>query len=125
MPEDSTRLGRGVERCRGKPTDRSTNDHRVPRTVPAGVSSWRFLKEQKEPAPGRFDPYGFVLSASGLGSVLYGLAEAGSRGFDDPFVIFFLIAGAVLAHGLRFRRTPHQRADDRRAPLQEPPFPGV
>ena len=43
-----------------------------------------------------------MLSASGLGSVLYGLAEAGSRGFDDPFVIFFLIAGAVLAHGLRF-----------------------
>ncbi|MEP6871033.1 MAG: MDR family MFS transporter [Anaerolineaceae bacterium] len=68
--------------------------------IPVGIAgliiSWRFLKEQKEPVPGRFDPYGFVLSASGLGSVLYGLAEAGSRGFDDPMVLFFLVSGAVL-----------------------------
>lgn len=68
--------------------------------VPVGIIglivSWRFLKEDKQPSPGRFDMYGFALAAAGMASIQYALAEAGSRGFDDARVIGFLIAGAAL-----------------------------
>lgn len=68
--------------------------------IPVGIAgliiTWRFVKEHKEEHPGRFDPFGFTLAASGMASTLYALAEAGSRGFDDPRVIFFGLAGMAL-----------------------------
>ncbi|MEO8540838.1 MAG: MDR family MFS transporter [bacterium] len=65
--------------------------------VPVGIIglivSWKFLKEDKQQNPGRFDVSGFLLAAAGMASVQYGLAEAGSRGFEDPRVIGFLVGG--------------------------------
>ncbi|HEY3364159.1 MAG TPA: MDR family MFS transporter [Symbiobacteriaceae bacterium] len=55
-----------------------------------------FLREERQANPGRLDIPGFVLSASGLASVVYALAEAGSRGFGDLRVILFGLAGIVL-----------------------------
>ncbi|MEX2245329.1 MAG: MDR family MFS transporter [Dehalococcoidia bacterium] len=70
----------------------------VPIGAVALAISALYLREHREPHPGRFDPTGFVLSAAGLASVMYALAEAGDRGFDDARVIAFGLAGiAVLA----------------------------
>jgi EmrB/QacA subfamily drug resistance transporter len=55
-----------------------------------------YVREHRETAPGRFDPAGFALSAAGLASVMYALAEAGDRGFDDARVILFGLAGLAL-----------------------------
>src|SRR5579862_8488355 len=47
--------------------------------LPVGLASlafsWLVLKEHREPAAGRFDPFGFVLSGGGLASILYSLSE--------------------------------------------------
>jgi len=68
--------------------------------VPVGllglVVSARWLKEHKEGDPGTFDVPGFLLAATGMGSLLYALAEAGSYGFDDSRVILFGTLGLVL-----------------------------
>jgi EmrB/QacA subfamily drug resistance transporter len=57
-----------------------------------------FLKEEKQPSPGRLDIPGFILGAAGLAALMYALAEAGPNGFDDPQVIAFGIGGlAILA----------------------------
>jgi EmrB/QacA subfamily drug resistance transporter len=68
--------------------------------LPIGIvgmfCTWRFLHEQKEEHPGRFDPAGFVLAAAGMGTLLYGLSEAGVRGFADTRVIGFLVASAAI-----------------------------
>jgi EmrB/QacA subfamily drug resistance transporter len=68
----------------------------VPIGIAALVISALYLREHKEPAPGRFDPPGFVLSASGLASVLYGLSQVGDRGFGDARVLGFLLGGLAL-----------------------------
>jgi EmrB/QacA subfamily drug resistance transporter len=68
--------------------------------IPVGIAGLiitaRFVKEHKEAQPGNFDPYGFTLAASGMAATLYALAEAGSRGFDDPRVLFFGLGGVAL-----------------------------
>jgi EmrB/QacA subfamily drug resistance transporter len=68
--------------------------------VPIGLVgiffTWRFLREQKEEAPGRFDPAGFVLAAAGMATLLYGLSEAGVRGFSDSRVLGFLAISCVI-----------------------------
>lgn len=68
----------------------------VPIGVIALVITFFYLKEHTEPNPGRFDPYGFALSASGLASLLYALAQAGEHGFGDARVLAFGIAGLAL-----------------------------
>jgi len=55
-----------------------------------------FLRETKQPNPGRLDVPGFLLSASGLACVLYALAEAGPRGLDDSRVALFGLVGVTL-----------------------------
>jgi EmrB/QacA subfamily drug resistance transporter len=74
--------------------------------VPVGILglivAWRFLKEEKQPSPGKFDPRGFVLAATGMACIQYALAEVGSRGFGDSRVLLFLAAGiAVLVAFVR------------------------
>jgi EmrB/QacA subfamily drug resistance transporter len=68
--------------------------------VPIGIigvfCTWRFLREQREEQPGRFDPAGFVLAAAGMGALLYGLSEAGVRGFEDVRVLGFLVSSVVI-----------------------------
>jgi len=68
--------------------------------VPVGIGgiifSILYLQRGQQEDPGRLDIAGFLLSASGLASLVYGLSEAGSRGLGDQRVVLFLIAGAVL-----------------------------
>ena len=65
--------------------------------VPVGVAgivlSMLFLREHREPSPGRFDAPGFLLAAAGLALLLFGLSEAGGRGFDEVRVLGFGGAG--------------------------------
>ena len=68
----------------------------IPIGIAALVISALYLREHREPSVGRFDPPGFVLSAVGLAMVVYALAEAGVRGFDDPRVIGFGLVGLVM-----------------------------
>jgi EmrB/QacA subfamily drug resistance transporter len=67
----------------------------VPIGVTALVISFFYLKEHTEPQPGRFDPVGFALSASGLASLLYALSRAGNHSFDDPQAL--AVGGAGIA----------------------------
>lgn len=68
--------------------------------IPIGVTgvlvAGLFLREEKQANPGRLDVPGFLLSAAGLASVMYALAEAGSRGFDDGRVQLFGLVGMAL-----------------------------
>lgn len=68
--------------------------------IPIGIAgillTWRFVKEHKEPHPGRLDVYGFVLASTGMAALLYSLAEAGSRGFGDQRVVLFGLGGTAL-----------------------------
>lgn len=68
----------------------------IPIGVAALVISAIYLREHREPSTGRFDPLGFVLSAGGLAMLLYALAEAGQRGFDDARVAAFGLPAVVL-----------------------------
>jgi EmrB/QacA subfamily drug resistance transporter len=68
----------------------------VPIGITALIVTFLYLKEHTEPNPGRFDPYGFALSASGLASLLYALSQAGPNGFDDATVLAFGLAGLAL-----------------------------
>jgi EmrB/QacA subfamily drug resistance transporter len=51
------------------------------------------LREHREERPGRLDLPGFLLSAFGLATVVYALAQAGERGWTDPRVLLFGFAG--------------------------------
>jgi EmrB/QacA subfamily drug resistance transporter len=68
--------------------------------VPVGILGFlfagRFLRESTEPNPGRFDVWGFILSASGLPLVLYALAEAPGAGWTSTKVLTTGIAGIAL-----------------------------
>jgi EmrB/QacA subfamily drug resistance transporter len=55
-----------------------------------------YVREHREAAPGRFDPAGFALSATGLASLLYALSEAGNNGWTDTRVIGCGVAGLAL-----------------------------
>ncbi|MEX2238766.1 MAG: DHA2 family efflux MFS transporter permease subunit [Dehalococcoidia bacterium] len=68
--------------------------------VPVGLLGVAFaivgLREERQANAGKLDVPGFVLSAAGLGALLYGLAEAGQRGFDDPRVLIFGLTGLAM-----------------------------
>lgn len=72
--------------------------------VPIGLAGLVFaavmLREERQPAPGRLDLPGFLLSAVGLSAIVYALAEAGSRGFGDERVVLLGLAGIVLLAAL-------------------------
>lgn len=54
-----------------------------------------WLREEKQPARGRFDLAGFALSASGVPLVLYALSIGPDRGWTSPSTLGFGITGAV------------------------------
>jgi EmrB/QacA subfamily drug resistance transporter len=68
--------------------------------VPIGIVALAitalYVREHREEHAGRFDPYGFVLSAASLALIVYALAEAGDRGFGDPRVIATGVSGLAL-----------------------------
>ena len=51
---------------------------------------------RSESATKGFDVFGLVLSMAGFSAFVYGITEAGSRGWDDTLVIAFLAAGGAL-----------------------------
>jgi EmrB/QacA subfamily drug resistance transporter len=70
--------------------------------IPVGVTglifAGLFLREEKQPHPGRLDVPGFIMAAVGLGALMYALAEAGEKGLDDPTVLSVATVGlAILA----------------------------
>ena len=89
--------------------------------IPVGIAgfifSLRVLREQRQPEPGRFDTAGFVLSAAGLSSLLYGLSVAAERGegLDSPRALAFIVAGLLLLVALVYveLRTDHPMLDMR------------
>ena len=68
--------------------------------VPLGAATFVFgavfLQQATQPAPGRFDLAGFLLSGAGLGLLMYGVSEGPNQGWCSPLVLFGVAAGAVL-----------------------------
>ncbi len=68
--------------------------------IPVGVLGFAFaglfLKEERQPSPGRLDIPGLLLAASGLATLMYALAEAGTNGLSDAKVLVFGAVGIVL-----------------------------
>jgi EmrB/QacA subfamily drug resistance transporter len=70
--------------------------------IPIGLTgfffSLHFLREHREPDPGRFDREGFLLAAVGFASLLYGLSVAArpSVGFSSPQSLGFIALGIAL-----------------------------
>ena len=60
------------------------------------ITWWRVPKSRDEGASECADILGAAAATLGLGGVVYGLVEAGARGFKDPRVVGSLAAGAVL-----------------------------
>jgi EmrB/QacA subfamily drug resistance transporter len=87
--------------------------------IPVGALGFAFaaffLKEEKQPAPGTLDVPGLLLAAAGLGALMYGLAEAGANGLDDPQVLIFGGLGVLLlsVFALFELRTDHPMIDMR------------
>jgi EmrB/QacA subfamily drug resistance transporter len=83
--------------------------------VVAGLVAVRMLvPESRNPAPGRIDPLGVVLSIAGLVVLVYGIIEGGQRGqWLTPGVVLPLVAGFVLlAVFIQVeRRTDHPSLD--------------
>ena len=68
--------------------------------VPIGVAAFFFalavLREHTEPSVGRFDLPGFLLSATGLPLLLYGISEGPSAGWGSAEVLLTLGLGVLL-----------------------------
>jgi EmrB/QacA subfamily drug resistance transporter len=68
--------------------------------VPIGVAGFIFgavfLPEHREAGAGRFDLPGFLLSATGLGALMYALSEGPSHGWSSPLIVSLGLAGIVL-----------------------------
>jgi EmrB/QacA subfamily drug resistance transporter len=81
--------------------------------IPIGVAGFLFslkvLREHREPDPGRFDVEGFLLSAAGLSSLLYGLSVAARPrvGIGSPEALGFIALGLVLLLALTIVELRH------------------
>lgn len=68
--------------------------------VPIGVAAWvfgiLFLEPHRSEGAGRLDVAGFILSAAGLGLVMYGVSEGPFKGWAQPLIVATIVAGAVL-----------------------------
>ena len=68
--------------------------------LPIGIAAFLFglifLQERGEAYPGTFDVAGFVLSATGLGLLMYGVSEGPFKGWGTPLIVGAIVAGAVL-----------------------------
>lgn len=68
--------------------------------IPIGILGVIFctlmLRNEKQPSPGRFDKAGFILSATGLPILLYGISEGPTRGWSSTIVLGTIAAGMLL-----------------------------
>ncbi len=72
-----------------------------------------FIPTSRDPAQGRIDPLGAVLSFFGLASLLFAIIEGPSKGWSDPLVVSsFAIAFVLLASFIIWERhTTHPMLD--------------
>jgi EmrB/QacA subfamily drug resistance transporter len=67
--------------------------------VPVGLTAFLvglfFLREHREPDPGRFDLPGFLLGGAGLGLFMYALSEGPAQGWTSPIIVGCGIAGVL------------------------------
>ena len=68
----------------------------VPIVVVALVAGFRLVPESRDPRPGAFDLRGAALSIATLVTLVYGIIEAGPRGWTDPVVLGCFAAAAIL-----------------------------
>src|SRR3954463_13185326 len=68
----------------------------IPICLVALTVSLTRVEESKDPDAGRPDWFGFVSFSLALGALVYGLIEAGQRGWGDQWVVASLVASAVL-----------------------------
>jgi EmrB/QacA subfamily drug resistance transporter len=68
----------------------------LPIGVAAFVFGLLFVRESRQPHPGRFDLPGFLLSGFGLGTLMYGVSEGPVKGWHSSDVLTTIAVGAVL-----------------------------
>ncbi len=71
----------------------------VPVVIVALVAGRMLLPTSKDPSAPRLDPFGAVLSMTGLIALLFGIIEAPVKGWGDPIVVGGIVAGALLLIG--------------------------
>ncbi|MEV7399321.1 DHA2 family efflux MFS transporter permease subunit [Streptomyces sp. NPDC091267] len=72
--------------------------------VGIGITACVFLlPETRDPAAPKVDTVSTVLTAAGLGALIYGVIEAPVRGWGDPLVLAVLAAGVALIGALVLR----------------------
>lgn len=69
--------------------------------LPIGVAAWAFgmtflARQHNENDAGRLDVVGFVLSAAGLGLLMYGLSEGPFKGWGTSLIVSTIVTGALL-----------------------------
>ena len=68
----------------------------IPIGVVALILGAIFIPTSRDPAHGRIDPLGAVLSFFGLASLLFGIIEGPSKGWSDALVVGAFVAAALL-----------------------------
>jgi EmrB/QacA subfamily drug resistance transporter len=68
----------------------------VPIGIAAVIFGALFLDDHIQAHPGRFDGTGFLLAASGLGLMMYGVSEGPLQGWGSTVVLVTIAIGAVL-----------------------------
>jgi len=68
----------------------------VPIVGVALIAGFALVSESRDPKPGAFDLRGAALSIATLVTLVYGIIEAGPRGWTDPVVLGCFAAAAVL-----------------------------
>ncbi|GAA2442892.1 MFS transporter [Streptomyces macrosporus] len=88
----------------------------VPIVIVALTAMALLVPESKDPAPGRLDPLGVLLTVVGLVLLVYGIIKGGqSADFTDPEVLLTTGGGLVVLIGFVFheRRSDHPALDVR------------
>src|SRR3954449_5372142 len=68
----------------------------VPVAAIAFAFGLKYVPESRDPKPGAFDVPGATLSIAALGTLVYGIIEAPSRGWGSPFILSCFVAAVVL-----------------------------
>ncbi|RBM23859.1 MFS transporter [Streptomyces sp. PT12] len=85
----------------------------VPMAAAGVLACVLLLPESKDPAAPRVDAISSVLAVAGLATLVFGVIEGPSRGWDDPLVIGTLIGSVPILAGLvlRERKRDHPMLD--------------
>ncbi|MGW5122582.1 MFS transporter [Streptomyces sp. NPDC004069] len=81
----------------------------VPMAGIGAVACLFLLPETRDPASPKVDALSTVLTATGLGALIYAIIEAPDRGWGDPVVVAVFAAAAALLAGLVLRERREAR----------------